>query len=205
MLCWGVRGPDNGLCQANVDYAQDVFGNSVDGSLFAECNDAAGVSGGDGFVGCVDAPVEVVALRLKSVFVSTGARDAALIATPRTQERGFKRGQQQDGEIRLDVVTNGGVHGEDPVGAEAASCALVSLGRVGKAIAQHNSAGRKSGFYHLLERLSPVCKHQRHFGERADRSKRRFGTRVKQNRADAVAERRGARVAEGNHTMALHL
>ena len=104
-----------------------------------------------------------------------------MVAAAGAGERGFERRQQQQGEVGLQVVADGGVHGEDALAAELAAGALVGLGGVGEAVAEDDGAGGECGLDDLGDGLGAVGEHERHFGERGDGAERGFGARVEQD------------------------
>ena len=87
-----------------------------------------GFAGGDGLVGGVDAAVEVVGLALEAVLVSALLGGVAVVAAAGSAEGVFEAGQEEDGQVGLEVVADGRMHSEDAVAAELAAGALVGLG-----------------------------------------------------------------------------
>ena len=87
----------------------DVF----DGGVVAEDDDAVWFACGDSFVGGVDATVELVGLPLEAVLVGTVRCGVAVVAVTGAAEGGIEGGEQEEGEVGLEVVAGSGVHGED--------------------------------------------------------------------------------------------
>ena len=54
-------------------------------------------------------------------------------------------GQEEDGEVGLEVIADGGVEGKDAFAAELAARALVGLGGVGVAVTEDDGAGGEGG------------------------------------------------------------
>ena len=83
-------------------------------------------------------------------------------------------------------------------GAELAPRALVGLGRIGVAIAQHDGTAIERGTDDLRDGLRAVGKHQPKFGARIDW----VAARIEQQAADAIAEARAAGLARGDDIFA---
>ena len=125
-----------------------------------------------------------------------------MVAAAGAGEGGFERGKEQQGEVGLEVVADGCVHGEDARAAETAAGALVGFGGVGVAVAEDDGAGGERGGDDLGDGLGAVGEHEGHLGERSDGAERGLGARVEQDGADAVAERGGAGLAQGDDGVA---
>src|ERR1700733_6849710 len=85
----------------------------INGSVVAFLYNAIGLAGVNLFVLLVDAAIEVVGFALETVLVCALLLDVALVAAAGSEERGFEGRQQEDGEVRLEVVAGGAMHGED--------------------------------------------------------------------------------------------
>ena len=153
----------------------------------------------------VDAAVEVVGLALEAVFVGALLFDVALVAAAGAAERGFERGEEEEGEVGLEVVAGGGMHGEDALAAELAASALVGLGGVGVAVAEDDGAGGEGGEDDFGDGLGAVGEHEGHLGGGSDGAEGSFGAGVEQDAADAVAEGGAAGLAEGDDGVAFGL
>src|SRR6185437_8720800 len=111
---------------------------------------------GDGAVLGVDALVEGVALALEAVLVGALRLLGAMVAAAGAGEATGQGREQQDRQVGLDVVADGGVHGEHAIGSEAASGTLIGLRGVGVAVAEDDGAFSKGGQNDLTERLAAV-------------------------------------------------
>jgi len=98
-----------------------------------------------------------------------------MIAAARAGKRSFQWGKKKQGEVRLKIVADGGMHGEDAGAAQPTTCSLIGLGRVGVAVAEDDGAGIQRGLNNFGDGLGAVGKHECHLGERADGAKRGFG------------------------------
>lgn len=196
-LCGGLVGGE-----FVVDEGEDAGGDLLDGSGLVEQGDAVGLAGGDGEVLVVDAAVEGVAFALEAVFVGAVLAGVAIVAAAGAIEGGFEGREEQQGEVGLDAVAGGAVHGEDAVGAEVAAGALVGLGGVGVAVAEDNVAAVEGGEDDLVEGLGAVGEHEGHLGGGGDLAELGFASGVEQDAADAVAEAGAAGLAEGDDAMA---
>jgi hypothetical protein len=72
---------------------------------------------------------------------------------------------------------------ENDLGAELAAAALIGLGGIGEAVADHDAAGVESRLNDLGDGLGAVGKHEGHLGHGRDGG----GAGVEQDLADAVA------------------
>ena len=122
----GVRGWSVGeawsLCRywgfdAGGDYLADAVLDVINGSVFAYWYDAMGFAGRDLFVLFVDAAVEVVGFALEAVLVGALLCDVPLVAAAGAAKGGFEGGEEKDGEVGLEVIAGGAVHGEDALAA----------------------------------------------------------------------------------------
>jgi hypothetical protein len=184
------------------DGFENVGVDLFDGGFVADGEDATGFSGGDLFVLLVDAAVKIVGLFFEAIFVRALLLGVAMIAPAGATERDFERGEQKEGQIGLQVVAGGGVHGQDAFAAELAASALIGLGGVGVAVAENDAAGGEGGLDDLGDGLRAVGEHERHFSDGVDGAQRGFGARVEQDAADAVAEKGASGLAERHYFVA---
>jgi hypothetical protein len=105
----------------------------------------------------------------------------ALVAAAGAGEGGFERWEEKDGEVGLEVVADGGVHGEDAFAAELAAAALVGLGGVGVAVAEDDGAGGEGGEDDLGDGLGAVGEHEGHLGGGGDGAEGGFGAGVEED------------------------
>ena len=89
----------------------------VDGELAFDEDYAGGVAAGDLAVFFPDAAVEGVLLGFEAGFVGAILVGGALVASAGAVEGSFKAGQQQQGEVGLEVSAEEAVKGEDDFGA----------------------------------------------------------------------------------------
>ncbi len=181
----------------------DLEFEDVDGGVAGEGEDAVGFPDGDGKVGGMDAGVEVVGFCLKSIFVCALREEEALVAAAGSCEGDVEGGEEENGEVGLEVVAEGGVQGKDAGGGELASGSLIGLRRVGEAVAEDDGAGGKGGADDLGDRLGAVGEHEGKLGERGDGADGGFGAGVEEEAADAFAEGGRAGVAERDDAAAL--
>src|ERR1700761_3780392 len=84
---------------------------------------------------------------------------------------------------------------EHPRGAELSACALVGLGGIGEAVAEHNGATVERGTDDLCDGLGAVGEHQAQFGAWIE-----CGTaRVQEKAADAIAQPCAPGLARGDN------
>ena len=117
-------------------------------------------------------------------------------------EGGFDGRQEEEGEVGLEVVADGGVEVEDALAAELAASALVGLGGVGVAVAEDDVAGGEGGEDDFGDGLGSVGEHEGEFGDGGDGADGGFGAGVEEDAADAVAEGGSAGLAEGDYGVA---
>ena len=89
--------------------------------------------------------VEGVGLALEAVFVGAVRLRRGAGCGGGRGEGGLERGQEEEGEVGLEIVADGRVQGEDALAAELAATALVGLGGVGVAVAEDDGACGEGG------------------------------------------------------------
>jgi hypothetical protein len=169
----------------------DGFVDFFDGEVAFDEDDAGGFAGGDLTVLFPDAAVEGVLFSFKAAFVETVLRGDALVAPAGAGQAGFETGEQQEGEVGLEVGAEEAVQLEDGRGAELTASALVGLGGVGEAVAEDDFAGVEGGLDHFGDGLGAVGEHEGHFSHGGEAG----GARIEHEGADAVAEGRAAGLA----------
>src|SRR5580700_10446545 len=94
---------------------------------------------------------EASTLLLKAVLVFLAASVLAgfLIAAPRPLHAKRNVGVHEDGQIRLQIATKNVMKLEHRPASQLAPGALVSLGRIGESVAQHDFAGAHPRLDHL--------------------------------------------------------
>ena len=117
--------------------------NLVDGEVAADADDTIGLARGDFTVLFPDAAVEGVGFLLEAVFVGAGFGLDAGVAPAGARERGIEGRQQQEGQVRLQAAAEVAMQLQHNLGAKLASAALVSLGGVGKAVADDDLSRRQ--------------------------------------------------------------
>ena len=101
-----------------VHYAVNDGGDAVDGSIVSDSYHTLHFTQGNSLIGSVDSPVEGVPFAFKSVFVGTGLLNGASVATAGSMERCLKIRQQQNRQIRLEVIADGSVDGKNSLAAK---------------------------------------------------------------------------------------
>ena len=191
------------LFEAGIHYFKYALSNGGDGGFVGDHDNAALIASCDLAILFIDSRVELIAFALEAVFVGAGLLDVAVVAAAGAFEGGGERREEEEGEIGLDVVADGAMHGEDAVGAEVAAGALVGLGAVGVAVAEDDGAVGEGGEDDLAEALSAVGEHEGHLGFGGDGAEVGLAAGVEQDGADAVAEGRAAGLAEGDDAVAV--
>ena len=171
----------------------DLLVDLVDGEVALDEGDALGLARGDFAVLFPDALVEGFLLLLEAVFILAGLGGDAVIAASGAVQADGERGQQEQGEIGLQVAADQAVHVEDELRAELAAATLVGLGRVRKSIAENDFASGEGGLNHLSDGLGAIGEHQGQLGHGREGG----GAGIEQQSADAVA-RGGAAGLAGN-------
>ncbi len=97
------------------------------------------------------------------------------------------------------------MHRENAFAPKLTAASLISLGRVGIAVAKDDRSRIERRKYDLGNGLGTVRKHERHLSGRGNRSEGSFGFRVEQNRADSISKRCPARLPQTNDLVALLL
>src|ERR1035441_2904276 len=131
-----------GHAKALLNHRANAKFDRVDGIVsrvvVSDRHNAVRIAGSDLLVGGVDAGVEIVGLALEAVLVATLSLallvggSVPVVTLAGAGKRGFERRKQQDGQVGLEVVADGGVHGEDALGAKLAAGSLVGLGGGGE-------------------------------------------------------------------------
>ncbi len=132
--------------QASAHYFKDALVNGCDGGLFGEYRDTVLIASRYLSILFINPRVELITFALKTIFVGASDLDVALVAYAGSTQGGGEWGKKVDGEVGLNVVTDGAVEGEDAVGTEASASALVGLGGVGVAVTKDDgpfSKGRE--------------------------------------------------------------
>jgi hypothetical protein len=155
-----------------------------DGEVAIDYDDTHIVAGGDFAVLVVDPGEEVGLFLLKAVFVVAGFLGMAGVAAAGATQGGVEVGEQEEGEIGLEVAAEEAVEVEDDGGAELASASLVGLCGVGEAVAEDDLAGCESGRDDLLDGLCAVGEHHGQLGVGGETG----GFGVEQESAKLVAE-----------------
>jgi len=114
--------------EALGDGFDDLLVDFVDGEVTFNHDDAGGFAGGDFAVLLPDAEIELFLFALEAAFVLAGFLKRALVAAAGAGERRVERGQEQEGEVGLEVGAEEAVEIEDGGGAELTATALVGLG-----------------------------------------------------------------------------
>ncbi len=188
-------------------FADDVedcrCGDGFDAGLVFDGDDALRLALSDDAVLRVDALIEGVALALEPVFIGALGLLGAVVAAAGAGEAAGERRKQQDRQVGLEVVADGGVHGEDAVGAKSTPRALVGLRGVGVTVAEDDGAASQGREDDLAERLAAVGEHEGHFSFGGDAAELGLAARVEDDGADAVAERRSAGLAERDDAAAV--
>ena len=183
--------------KASVDDGANMGFDGVNGSVFGYDRDAGWIDGGDGLVGLVDTLVEGVWLALEAVFVFAGGREVGGVARAGAEQGDFEAGEEEEGEVGLEVVAEGVVEGEDAGGAELAAGSLVGDGGVGVAVAEDDGSGCEGGADDGGDGLGAVGEHEGELSEGLDGADGGFGAGVEEEGADAVAEGGSAGLAQG--------
>ena len=155
--------------QACGDGGDDFFVDFFNGEVAFDEDDAGRFAEGDLEIFLPDAAVEGVVFRFKAGFVGAGLGGytpvAASGAGKISSDRGFKRGQEQEGEVGLEVGAEDAVELEDGSGAKLAATALVGFRGVGEAVAEDDFAGGEGGLNDFGDGLSAVGKHEGQFSQ----------------------------------------
>jgi len=161
----------------------DLLVDFVDGEVAFNEDDAGGFAGGDFAVFEVDAEVELVLFLLEAAFVVAGFLKGALVAGAGAGEGGVKGGQEQEGQVGLEVGAEESMEIEDDLGAELTTAALVSLCGVSKSVAEEDFSGGEGGQDDLVDGLGAVSKHEGHLSQGGERG----GAGIEEELADAVS------------------
>jgi len=129
-----------GDCEAVGHYFKYALSDGGDGGFVRDHDYAVLIASCDLAILFIDSRVELIAFALEAIFVGAGLLDVAIVATTGALERGGEGREEEEGEVRLDVVADGAVEGEDAFGAEVAAGALVGFRTVGVAIAEDDGA-----------------------------------------------------------------
>ena len=154
--------------------------------------DSLGLAGGYGQVGVADTPEKSSIFLFKAVLVPfRAARFVSSIAPPGALDAESHLVIEQDGQVGLQVAAEDFMHLQDRLGAELAASTLVSLGGIGKAIAEHDASFGERRQNDLMDVLRAGGEHERHFGER----RKSRGGGVQQDVANSFASLSAARFA----------
>jgi hypothetical protein len=105
------------LLQTLEYYFKDALVDGGDGGFFGEDDYAVLIALSYLAILFMDSGVELVALALEAVFVGADLLDVAVVAAAGAAERAGEGWEQEDGEVGLDVVADGAMHGKDALGA----------------------------------------------------------------------------------------
>ena len=130
-----------------------------DAGIAFDGDDTRGLALRDDAVLIVDAAEECGIERLEAVLILTGDGGRGLVALARAGERGVEVGKQQQGEVGIEAAELA-MQREHTRGAELAPAALIGLGRIGVAVAQHDGAAVERGTDDLRDGLGAVGEHQ---------------------------------------------
>jgi len=149
--------------------------------------DSAWFAARNGEVAVADASEEGAVFLLEPVLVFL-MFCGLLVAAAGALDASCYVGVHQDGEVGLEVATQDAVKIEDRVATELPAGALVGLGGVGEAVAEHGFALREGGLDHFADVLGARGEHEGHLGHGGQAG----GGRVEDDVADLLAGRRAS-------------
>ena len=152
------------------DSFYDLLVHFIDAEVAFNEDDAVGLAARYFAILLPHAFEEFALFLLEAIFVLAGFGCVFFVAAASTDEACVERWKQEQGQVWLKVAANEAVQFEHAFRAEFATSALVGLGRIGKAIAKHDTASAQCGLDDLRNCLSTVCEHQSHFGHRREGS-----------------------------------
>jgi len=180
----GCRSGSLECCNQQVaDGCGDLFVCFVDREVALNQDDAVGLAAGDLVILFPYAAVKGVLLGFKAGFVGAVLVGGAVVAAAGAVKGGFKGGQQQEGQVGLEVAADEAVESEHRIRAELAAAALVGFGGVGEAVAEDDFAGVEGGLNDFGDGLGAVGEHKSHFGHGIEGG----GAGIEDQGADAVA------------------
>ena len=166
----------------------DVDCDGINGSVFPYRHNTMGLPGCDRLVLLMNSLIEGIVFPFEAIFIGAVGEDMRVVAGAGATEGGRKVGQQQDGEVGLEVSADCLVKSEHTVASKLTASTLVCLRGIRKAVAKYNSAGSQCGKNDLSDGLSAVGKHEGEFSEWLDGTKRGFRTGVEKDFANTFAE-----------------
>ena len=173
----------------------DALVDFINGAVAVDCDHTQRLAGGNLLVFVEDAAVERGALLLKAVFVASCGRDRTLIALPGARQRAIKIRQQQQGQVGLEAAAQAGVQVAHDLAAQLPAPALVGFAGVGEPVTKHDVPRLQRRLDDFGDRLRAIGEHQPQLREGG----KAFGTRVKQQGADAIAYARAPRLTGRRH------
>src|SRR6476469_4409799 len=139
--------------------------------------------------------MEGAAFLLKTIFVIRGKFGLLTVPLPRALDAVVKVRHHQDGQVRLQVMTQYFVQLQYSLGAQLASAALIGLTGISKTITQDPLALLERRQDLLVNVLRAVSEHKRHF--RQWRQSGCPGTQT--HRAQVLPQGRPAGLARGDY------
>src|SRR3984885_2231288 len=130
--------PGSGNPLSHPHGLEDLRGHLIDGASRIDHRGAFGLGGGAREIAFAHALEELGTLALEAIRGGRAAR--AGIASPHTLEAGGHGRIQQQGEIRTHGLLHQALELRDALEGESAAGSLVSVSRVGEAIADHPAA-----------------------------------------------------------------
>src|SRR6266853_1872314 len=155
-------------------------------------------AGGDGEIAFPHPSKEPTCLLLEAVFIAVAAAAVprgALITAAGPPQTARRIGIEQDREVGLQVSAENTVQLKYGLASQFPAASLVSLGRIRKAIAEHDAALFQRRLNHFRNVLGASCKHERHFGQR----RKAVGRGVEQHTPNFFTGRSSARLAGFYH------
>lgn len=174
--------------QPFMNDGQNAVADLFDVPRLIQQNDALWLAFCDSPVLLVYAAIEIITFALEPVLVSAVLANVTVVAAPGACQGGLERRKQQQRKVRLYVVAGCLVHRQDTLYAQPAAGALIGLGGVCVAIAEHDLTSFERRKNDLVERLRAVRKHQGHLGSGRNLAQLRLAFGIQQHAADPVAK-----------------
>ena len=143
---------------------------------------------------CFDAAEESVLFGLKAAFVAPGLCLGGGVAAAGAGEGLFDGGQQEKGQVGLEVAAEAGMEVEDNLRTELTATALIGFGGISESIADDDFACGECGGDDFLNDLGAVGKHHGQLGHGCHAG----GFGVEEKGADLVADRSSAGLPDGD-------
>jgi hypothetical protein len=181
-----------------LDDRDDFAVDDIHRAVALNDDDAGGFTSGNLAVFVVDAAVEQLIFALKAAFVLAGG-GRAVVAAACAVEGPVEIGHEEDGEVWIEAPAHSLVQAQDGFASNLAAAPLVSLGGIGKAVAEDDVSAVEGGRDDLGDALGAVGEHEAQLRHGVEA----LGFRVKKQRSDAVADVRTPGLASDRDVEAL--